>query len=151
MIFVRKGEDPPWIVAGSLWEPVRGRVGRPRRRPDCLYADRGYDHDKYQRLIRAKGVKHRIGRRGVEHGSGLGKHRYVVERTIALLHWCRRLRIRWEIRDDIHEALLSLAAALICWRLLATTHPRILLGVLVLTQETCSGNVRARFSRGPAR
>ena len=96
--------------------PVRSRVGRPRRRPDCLYADRGYDHDKYRRLIRAKGVKHRIGRRGVEHGSGLGKHRYVVERTIALLHWCRRLRIRWEIRDDIHEALLSLAAALICWR-----------------------------------
>jgi transposase len=96
--------------------PVRSRVGTPRRRPDCLYADRGYDHDKYRRLIRAKGVKHRIGRRGVEHGSGLGKHRYVIERTIALLHWCRRLRIRWEIRDDIHEALLSLATALICWR-----------------------------------
>ena len=100
--------------------PVRGRVGRSRRRPDCLYADRGDDHDKNQRLIRAKGVKHRIGRRGVEHGSGLGKHRYVVERTIALLHWCRRLRIRWEIRDDIHEAFLSLAAALICRRRL--TH-----------------------------
>ena len=96
--------------------PVRGRVGRPRRRPDCLHADRGYDDDKYQRLIRDKGVKHRIGRRGVEHGSGLGKHRYVDERTIALLHWCRRLRIRWEIRDDIHEAFRSLAAAVICWR-----------------------------------
>src|SRR5262249_50373871 len=25
--------------------PVRGRRGRPRRRPDRLYADRGYDHD----------------------------------------------------------------------------------------------------------
>ena len=37
-------------------------------------------------------------------------------RTIAPLHWCRRLRIRWESRDDIHEAFLSLAAALICWR-----------------------------------
>ncbi len=96
--------------------PVRGRVGRPHRRPDCLYADRGYAHDKYRRFIRAKGVKHRIGRRGVEHGSGLGKHRYVVERTIALLHWCRRLRIRRESRDDIQEAFLSLAAALICWR-----------------------------------
>jgi hypothetical protein len=82
--------------------------------PDCLYADRGYDHDRYRPLIRAKGVKHRIGRRGVEPGSGLGKHRYVGERTIALLHWCRRLRIRWETRDDIHEAFLSLAAALIC-------------------------------------
>lgn len=26
----------------------------------------------------------------------------------------RRLRIRWEFRDDIHEAFLSLAGAIIC-------------------------------------
>ncbi|MGQ4335173.1 IS5/IS1182 family transposase, partial [Streptomyces hayashii] len=25
-------------------------------------------------------------------------------------------RIRWEIRDDIHEAFLTLGCALICWR-----------------------------------
>ena len=30
--------------------PVRGRVGRPRRRPRRVIADRGYDHDKYRRL-----------------------------------------------------------------------------------------------------
>jgi transposase len=96
--------------------PVRGRVGRPRQRPDELLADRGYDHDKYRRLVRAKGIKPTIARRGTSHGSGLGVHRYVVERTIALLHWFRRLRVRWEIRDDIHEAFLTLAAAIICWR-----------------------------------
>jgi hypothetical protein len=89
---------------------------RPRRRPDCLLGDRGYDHDTYRRLVQAKGIKHRIGRRGTEHGSGLGKHRYVGERTIALLHWFHRLRIRWEIRDDTHEAFLTLATAIICWR-----------------------------------
>ena len=27
--------------------PVRGKRGRPRFRPDALYADRGYGHDKY--------------------------------------------------------------------------------------------------------
>ncbi len=32
--------------------PVRGRRGRPRRRPDAVYADRGYDHDKYRRQVR---------------------------------------------------------------------------------------------------
>jgi hypothetical protein len=53
--------------------------------------------------------------RGAAHGSGLGVHCYVVERTIGLLHWFRRLRIRWEIRDDIHEAFTTLAAAIICW------------------------------------
>jgi hypothetical protein len=56
------------------------------------------------------------GRRGTEHGSGLGAHRWVVEQSFALLHWFRRLRIRREIRDDIHEAFLSLACGIICWR-----------------------------------
>ena len=96
--------------------PVRGRRGRPRRRPDEVYADRAYDHDKYRKLVRAKGITPLFARRGVEHGSGLGVHRWVVEQSFALLHWFRRLRIRWEIRDDIHEAFLSLACGIICWR-----------------------------------
>jgi hypothetical protein len=29
--------------------PARGHRGRPRQRPDAVYADRGYDHDKYRR------------------------------------------------------------------------------------------------------
>jgi hypothetical protein len=51
-----------------------------------------------------------IARRGMEHGSGAGTHRWLIEQSIALLHWFRRLRIRWEIRDDIHEAFLSPSA-----------------------------------------
>jgi hypothetical protein len=31
----------------------------------------------------------------------------------------RRLRVHWEIRDDIYEAFLSLACGIICWRRLA--------------------------------
>ena len=38
-------------------------------------------------------------------------------------NWFRRLRIRWEIRDDIHEAFLSLACAIICWRRLRNLPP----------------------------
>lgn len=30
--------------------------------------------------------------------------------TTALLHWFRRLRIHQEIRDDIHQAFMPLAA-----------------------------------------
>ncbi|MCX4458561.1 IS5 family transposase [Streptomyces sp. NBC_01728] len=96
--------------------PVRGRRGRPRQRPVALYADRGYDHDKYRKQVRALGITPVIARRGVEHGSGVGVHRWVVEQSFALLHWFRRLRIRWDIRDDIHEAFLSLACGIICWR-----------------------------------
>ncbi|MFD8010496.1 IS5 family transposase [Streptomyces sp. NPDC058955] len=95
---------------------VAGLIGRPRRRPDVLLADRGYDHDKYRRLVWAQGIKPMIARRGVLHGSGLGVHRWVVERTIAWLHGFRRLRVRWERRDDIHEAFLGLATCLITHR-----------------------------------
>ncbi|MET7737627.1 IS5 family transposase [Streptomyces sp. NPDC005402] len=93
---------------------VRGKRGRPRRRPDVVLGDRGYDHDKYRRLVWGLGVKPLIARRGTEHGSGLGTQRRVVERAFAHLYWFRRLRIRWEIRDDIHEAFLILECALIC-------------------------------------
>ncbi|MDX3061548.1 IS5 family transposase [Streptomyces clavifer] len=95
---------------------VPGLVGRPRRRPDVLLGDRGYDHDKYRRLVWAQGIKPVIARRGVAHGSGLGVHRWVVERTIAWFHGFRRLRVRWERRDDIHEAFLGLATCLITHR-----------------------------------
>jgi hypothetical protein len=62
------------------------------------------------------GITPVIARCSNEHGSGLDVQRWVVEQSLALLHWFRRLRICWEIRDDIHEAFLSLACAIICWR-----------------------------------
>lgn len=61
---------------------VRGRRGRPRRRPKTIHADRAYDHDKYRRRLRARGITPRIARRGQAHGSGLGTIRRVVERTM---------------------------------------------------------------------
>jgi transposase len=95
---------------------VRGRRGRPRQRPVSVYADRGYDHDKYRKLVHAKGIGTRIARRGTGHGSGLGVVRWVVERTIAWYHGMRRLRTRWERRDDMHEAFLGLATCIITYR-----------------------------------
>ena len=76
---------------------VGGKRGRPRRRPDRVIADRGYDHDKYRRELWRRGVQPRIARRGTEHGSGLDRVRWVVERTFAWLHNFRRLRIRWRL------------------------------------------------------
>jgi hypothetical protein len=35
---------------------VRRKPGRPRRRPRCVVADRGYDHDKYRRLVKQRGI-----------------------------------------------------------------------------------------------
>ncbi len=88
---------------------VRGKRGRPRRKPRVLYADRGYDHDVYRRRLRERGIVPRIARRGEPHGSGLGRVRWVAESAIAWLHGPRRLRTRWETRDDMHDAFLQLA------------------------------------------
>ena len=52
------------------------------------------------------------------HGSGLGRERWVVERTVSWLHQYRRLRVRYERRDDIHEAFLDIACSLICFKAL---------------------------------
>ena len=98
--------------------PVRGKPGRPRQRPNELLADRGYDHDKYRRELWRRGVKPTIARRQSGHGSGLGKRRWVVERTFAWLHNFRRLRTRYERLAEIHQAFISLACAVICQRYL---------------------------------
>jgi hypothetical protein len=59
-----------------------------------------------------------LARRNTEHGSGLGRWRWVIERTFAWLNQFRRLRVRYEKRADIHQAFLSLGCALICWNFL---------------------------------
>ncbi|MGA5120957.1 transposase [Streptomyces pseudogriseolus] len=63
-----------------------------------LFADRGYDHDTYRRLLRQRGIRV-IAEQGQPHGTGLGTFRWVVERTISWLHGFCRLRIRRERRD----------------------------------------------------
>ncbi|WP_344626874.1 IS5 family transposase [Kitasatospora arboriphila] len=101
--------------------PIRGLRGRPRRHPRRLFADRGYDYDKYRRILRRLGITPKFAHRGVAHGSGLGKTRRVVERTFAWLHQFKRLRIRYEIRADLHLGLLPLACSIICLRKLRTS------------------------------
>jgi transposase len=98
--------------------PIRGRVGRPRRRPDKLYADRGYDSQAHRQALRERNIMPHLAHRYTGHGSGLGRYRWVVERTLSWLHQFRRLRIRFERHASLHQAFLSLACSLICWRFL---------------------------------
>ena len=98
--------------------PVAGKVGAPKRRPKYLLADRGYDSEPHRDQLRARGIEPVIARRNTDHGSGLGKFRWVVERTISWLHQMRRLRSRWERLPMMHDAFLQLGCAMICFRLL---------------------------------
>lgn len=97
---------------------VGGTPGRPKELPDDLYADRGYDSDDTRMLLTWLGIDPHIARRKTAHGSGLGQVRWVVERTISWLKGLRRLRVRYDRLAVIQEAWNTLAAAVICYRLL---------------------------------
>ena len=98
--------------------PVRGKRGRPRRRPKRVQGDRGYDSDPHREQLRQRGITPVLARRNTDSGSGLGVYRWVVERTLAWLHQFRRLRTRYDRRADIHEGFVSLGCAMICWNYL---------------------------------
>ena len=94
----------------------RGRPGRPRKRPAKLHGDKGYDYPRCRAALWRRGITPRIARRGVEPRDRLGRHRYVVERSLAWLTGYRRLQVRYERRADILLAFTQLACALICLR-----------------------------------
>jgi len=98
--------------------PVRQPRGRPRRRPNKLHADKAYGYRRCRRACRKRGIVPRIARRGIESGERLGRHRWVVERTLSRIARCRRLAVRHERRDDVHLAFLVLACAAIRFRFL---------------------------------
>jgi hypothetical protein len=60
-----------------------------------------------------------IASRGGQHGSGLGRWRWVVERAFARLQNFGRPRVRWERDPFIRIAFPNLECAAICWRHLA--------------------------------
>ncbi len=97
---------------------IAGRRGRPLSKPHCVQADRGYDCERYRRILRQRHITPQIGKRLTRHGSHLGITRWVVELTFAWLHQFRRLRVRYERRADMHEGFLRLGCVIICWRTL---------------------------------
>jgi transposase len=88
--------------------------GRPRKRPAKLHADKAYDIPRCRQALRQRRIKVRIARKGLDSRQRLGRHRWVIERTLAWLSQFRRLTVRYERRQDIHEAFLSLGCALLC-------------------------------------
>ena len=95
--------------------PTTRPSGQRRKRPAKLHADKGYDYKRCRDARRRRHIVPRIARRGIERSDRLGRHRWVVERTLAWLNRFRRLTIRDERRADLHQAFLSLGCALICW------------------------------------
>jgi len=99
--------------------PLQGECGRPRCRPDCVLGDHGYDAEAIRQGLRPRHIVPWLAKRNTEHSSGLGRWRWVVERSFAWLNQFRRLRVRYEKRADIHAELLALGCILICWKFLS--------------------------------
>jgi transposase len=98
--------------------PIKTPSGQRRKRPAKLHADKGYDYPRCRAALRRRHIRVRIARKGIDSSQRLGRHRWVVERTLAWLARFRRLTVRYERRADIHHAFLALGCALICFKAL---------------------------------
>jgi len=73
-----------------------------------VQGDHAYHSGQHKKALQECGIEPVLAERNTEHGSGLGVHRWVVERSLSWLHQFRRLRVRHERRSDIHEAYMTL-------------------------------------------
>jgi transposase len=96
--------------------PVQGPAGRPRRRPRTMHADKGYDYPSCRKALRRRGIIARIARKGTDSSKKLGRHRYVIERTLEWVSRFRRLARRYERKAAHFLGFAQLACAVICYR-----------------------------------
>lgn len=98
---------------------IRSRRGPRRRKPAKLHADKAYDIPALRDWLRQRRIIPRIARKSIESTEKLGKHRWVIERSIAWLTGYRRLTIRYERKASHYLAFLTLAATITCHKKLA--------------------------------
>ncbi|MFI6484925.1 IS5 family transposase [Nonomuraea sp. NPDC050663] len=93
-------------------DPGSGR----RIKPGKFHADKAYDRDDLRRWLRGKRIGVRIAHKAIESSQRLGRHRWVIERTMSWLTGYRRLTIRYERYGGNYLAFLGFAAALCCYK-----------------------------------
>jgi transposase len=98
--------------------PLDEETMEPKHRPESTYGDRAYDSEPHRQQLRARGIDPKLAKRYTEHGSGLGKYRWVVERFFAWLHRFRKLRFVTEKTEEMQFAFFNLGLSLICFRFL---------------------------------
>ena len=97
-VFERVGGSAPTLAAFAVMARIR-----------TVFADKGYDAEHHRDLCRKFGTKPRIHKRGQPRGSGLGKHRWPVERSNAWLLENKRLALRYDRLGFVIQSLLQAA------------------------------------------
>ena len=94
----------------------RGKPGCARKHPAKLHADKAYDNQYLRAALRADRIGVRIARRGIESSQRLGRHRWVIERTLSWLMNYRRLVRRYERTPEHFLAIADIACTLTCYK-----------------------------------
>ena len=110
----------------------RSGRGRPRKRPDDLYLDKGYSYPECRALLRKRGIRHLIperhdqranrqkngreGGRPCEYDHDRYALRNVVERCALRLQWFRRIATRYDKRAETYRTFVTIAAIMLWLR-----------------------------------
>jgi len=109
------------LLAATLDQVVRARPAPRAKTPQHLCADAGYKGAPARQAVEKRHYRPHIKQRREEADAkrkqpGYKARRWVVERTHSWLNRFRKLLVSFEKTEAGYVALLSLAAAMICWR-----------------------------------
>lgn len=96
-------------------------IDRPREGEQHLCADKGYHGGPAQEAIETRNYIPHVRQRGEEVEAkktmpGYKPRRWIVEVAHSWFNRFRKLLVRYEKLSETYEALLHLAAAIMCWR-----------------------------------
>ena len=117
LVSAANDHDVTALLAVVLAIPLR-HLGAGDPLPARLLGDRAYGSAGHEAILSWLGVRPQLAQRGAAHGSGLGRIRWVLERTIGWLKGFRRLRLRYDRLAVVQDAWDTFAACAICYRLL---------------------------------
>lgn len=101
--------------------PLPDARGRPHRRPACVLGDSAYGVNYVVLSVMLMGIRPYLAKyQRRPHGSGLGKWRFVVERTLAWFGARRRINHCYEKTWQHFQGFHDLTAAMICFKRLAS-------------------------------
>jgi len=103
---------------------VNRRPLHPKKRPDIVVADKGYDAEWLREALRKRHIIPKIPKRDMKGDGSADRYnnkiqpyyqmRWIVERTNAWLQNYRRITVRWDRNWENYEGFIEIGCILIC-------------------------------------
>ena len=107
-------DEVPLVAMLDDLPPVRMPSGQSRYRPGAAVGDRAYGFPWIIKQVVERRIASLLAPRGSPHGSGLGRVRYVIERTMSWMTGFRRIEMCFERSGAHWQAFNELACCVIC-------------------------------------